>query len=138
MSGRSFDDPAIQSYLSAADVAVLAMVTGSGAPLATPMWFVVDDRELAMVSVDGLAKIRHLEREPRVSVVVEGGQRGAIDGVVLAGEMRFLDGDERAAWGQRFRAKYAPDIDRLWGGPDLPDNRRVFACTPRVVSAFGL
>lgn len=134
----SFDDPTIQAYLAGNDVAVLAMLTRSGAPLATPMWFVNDERTLAMVSVDGLAKIANLERDPRVSVVVEGGDRGSIDGVVLTGEVRFLDGDERLTWGRRFRDKYTPDIDALWGGPDMPDNRRVFSFEPRVASAFGL
>lgn len=138
MARPSFDEPSIQRYLATKDVAVLAMITPSGGPLATPMWFVHDETELAMVSVDGLAKIRHLERDPRVSVVAEGGERGAIDGVVLTGAVRFLDGDERIEWGRRFRTKYEPSIDRLWGGPDLPENRRVFAFEPNVVSAFGL
>lgn len=138
MVDQAFADPAIQRYLSGKDVMILAMLSVSGGPLATPMWFVHDDQQLAMVSVDGVAKIRHLERDPRVSVVAEGGERGAINGVVLAGEVRFLDGDERLDWGRRFRDKYKPDIERLWGGPDIPDNRRVFAFNPRVVSAFGL
>ncbi len=133
-----FSDPAVQRCLAETDVVVLALLTASGAPLATPMWFVHDETRVAMVSVDGLAKIRHLERDGRVSVVAEGGGRGAIHGVVVAGDARFVDGDERLEWGQRFREKYTPDIDRLWGGPDLPDNRKVFVFEARVVSAFGL
>lgn len=138
MVDRAFADPAIQQYLSGKDVVTLAMLTASGGPLATPMWFVNDDEQLAMVSVDGVAKIHNLERDQRVSVVAEGGERGSINGAVLTGEVRFLDGDERLEWGRRFRDKYAPDIERLWGGPTIPDNRRVFAFRPRVVSAFGL
>lgn len=138
MADQSFADDSIQQYLTGKDVAILAILTESGGPLATPMWFVNDDQELAMVSVDELAKIRYLERDPRVSVVVEGGERGAGDCVVLAGDVRFLDGDERIEWGRRFHDKYSPQIDRLWGGSDIPDNRRVFAFAPRVVSAFGL
>jgi len=133
-----FSDPAVQRCLAETDVVVLALLTASGAPLATPMWFVHDETHVAMVSVDGLAKIRHLERDGRVSVVAEGGGRGAIHGVVVAGDARFVDGDERLEWGRRFREKYTPDIDRLWGGPDLPDNRKVFVFEARVVSAFGL
>lgn len=138
MVDRDFSDPGIQRYLADKDVVVLAMLTAGGAPVATPMWFVNDDRELTMISVDGLGKIKNLERDQRVSVVAEGGERGAINGVVLNGEVRFLEGDERSEWGGRFRTKYAPEIERLWGGPDLPDNRRVFTFTPRVVSAFGI
>lgn len=138
MAERSFSDQAIQQYLSGKDVVVLAVLTPSGGPLATPMWFVHDDQELTMVSVDGLAKVRNLERDPRVSVVAEGGERGGIDGVVLTGEVRFFDGDERSEWGRRFRDKYSPNIERLWGGSEIPENRRVFGFEPRVASAFGL
>ena len=138
MTDRAFSDPAIQQYMAVKDVAILAMLTPSGGPLATPMWFVNDDEQLAMVSVDALAKIRNLERDPRVSVVAESGERGTIGGVVLTGEIRFLDGDERREWGRRFREKYSPDIERLWGGQTLPEGRRVFAFAPRVASAFGV
>ncbi len=138
MADPSFADDMIQRYLTGKDVAVLAMLTDGGGPLATPMWFVHDDRELAMVSVDRLAKVRHLERDPRVSVVVEGGGRGSGHCVVLAGEVRFLEGDERLSWGRRFHRKYSPEIERLWGGAEIPADRRVFAFGPRVVSAFGL
>lgn len=138
MADRTFSDDTIQRYLAGKDVVILAMLGRGGGPIATPMWFVHDEHELAMISVDGLGKIRNLERDPRVSVVAEGGERGAGDAVVLAGEVRFLDGDERTTWGARFRDKYAPVIDRLWGGPELPDDRRVFVFGPRVVSAFGL
>ena len=138
MADPAFADPSIQSYLTDRDVVVLAVLTPSGAPLATPMWFVQDETSLAMVSVDGLAKVRNLHRDGRVSIVAEGGERGAINGLVLAGEMRFLDGDERLEWGERFRAKYSPSIEGLWGGAALPDDRAVFNCEARVVSAFGI
>ena len=131
VADRSFADPDIQQYLASRDVVVLAMLTPSGAPLAMPMWFVHDESELIMGTVDGSAKVRHLERDPRVSVVAEGGSRAALDGVVLAGEIRFLTGDERLEWGRRFHAKYTPVVNRMWGGPDIPDNRRVFALAPR-------
>jgi hypothetical protein len=126
MTDRTFSDPAIQRYISGKEVVVLAMLTSRGGPLATPMWFVNDGEQLAMVSVVAEG-----------GEGGEGGESGAI-GVVLAGEVRFLDGDERHKWGRRFREKYSPNIERLWGGQAIPDNRRVFAFAPRVASAFGL
>lgn len=138
MANRLFSDDAIQQYMSDRDVVVLSMLTPSGAPLATPMWFVHDEHQLVMVSVDGLAKIRNLERDPRVSVVAEGGERGSINGVVLSGQVTFVDGDERKEWGERFGQKYSPEVQGLWGGQEMPDNRRVFSFAPRVSSAFGL
>ncbi len=138
MTDQLFSDEAIQQYLSDRDVVVLSMLTATGAPLATPMWFVHDEQQMVMVSVDGLAKIRNLERDQRVSVVAEGGERGSINGLVLSGQVTFIEGDDRQLWGERFGQKYSPEVQGLWGGPEMPDNRRVFGFAPRVSSAFGL
>ena len=103
-----------------------------------PMWFVHDQRLMVMLSAPGLAKIRNMERDPRVCVVAEGGPRGAPHAVVLTGEVTFFEGDERREWGDVFHAKYTPDIDRVWGGTVIPDDRFVFGFHPRVASAFGV
>lgn len=137
LSPREFSDEAIQDYLATVEVVVLATLSPSGAPLAMPMWFVNDADRLTMLSVDGLAKVRNLERDPRVCVVAEGGSRGAMHGLVLTGEIEFLTGPDRLSWGRRFHEKYQPDVDRLWGGSEIPDNRRVFAFHPRVAAVFG-
>ncbi len=134
----SFASPTVQAYLAGHDVVVLAMVTPTGSPLATPMWFVHDETSLGMVSVDGLAKIRHLQADPRVSVVAEDGGRGDSRALVLTGAVRFLAGEERVAWGERFRQKYGSAVEALWGGAAIPDNRQVFVLEPTVASAFGL
>jgi len=135
---RDFSDTEIQDYLAGVDVVVLATVSPSGAPLAMPMWFVNDSELLAMVSIDGLAKVRNLEHDPRVGVVVGGGSRGDMHGLVLSGNVEFLTGQDRLGWGRRFHEKYQPDVDRLWGGSDIPDDRVVFAFRPRVVAVFGI
>ncbi|MGK0168810.1 MAG: general stress protein 26 [Gammaproteobacteria bacterium] len=135
---HEFGDPQVQRYLEGTDTVVLALVTPLGAPFAMPMYFAHDEQALAMVSVDGLAKLRHLERDPRVCVVAEGGERGAVNGLILSGTVRFLDGRERAEWGERFAQRYAPAMERLWGEQELPANRRVFCVQPSVRSAWGL
>lgn len=138
MAQREFSETAIQGYLADTDVVVLATVGSSGAPLGMAMWFVHDTDRLVMVSVDGLAKVRNLERDPRVCVVAEGGDRDSINVLVLTGEVEFLAGEERLKWGERFREKYHPQIEALWGGSELPDSRRVFGFKPRVASAGGI
>lgn len=135
---RSFGDSDIQASLRGKDVVVLSTLTPTGSPLAMPMWFVHDEHRLVMVSAPGLAKIRNIERDPRVCVVAEGGDRGAPHGLVLTGKATFIEGDERLEWGGRFHAKYTPQIDRLWGGDIIPDNRFVFGFEPRVASAYGI
>jgi len=139
MTARSFEDADIQAVLDGKDVVVLSTLAPGGGPLAMPMWFVHDSRQLVMVSAPGLAKVRNMQRDSRVCVVAEGGSRDAPYGLVLTGDVTFVDDDaDRLAWGNRFHAKYTPVIDRLWGGSDMPDNRLVFGFEPRVTSAYGI
>jgi PPOX class probable F420-dependent enzyme len=133
------DDPRIQSYLAGKDVVLLGTVSASGAPLVTPMWFLHDADAITMISVDGLAKVKNLRRDPRVCVVAESGTRGDIRSVTISGRVAFLgDTPERRALAERFHAKYRPDLERLWGGRTMPSNRVMFRITPARVRGRGL
>jgi len=138
MVQREFSESAIQDYLADTDVVFLATVGSGGAPLGMAMWFVHDIDRLVMVSVDGLAKVRNIERDPMVSVVAESGGRGSIAVLAMAGEAEFMSGEERLKWGERFRQKYDPHMEGIWGGPALPEDRRVFGLRPRILSALGI
>lgn len=132
-------DARIQAFLATKDVVVLSTVQPDGAPLAMPMWFLHDGASLVMISVDGLAKVRNLKSDPRVSVVAEAGTRRDIRGVTVRGRAEFLvDGPERRALIERFHAKYDPDLARLWGGPAMPPNRVMFRIVPERVQSWGL
>jgi nitroimidazol reductase NimA-like FMN-containing flavoprotein (pyridoxamine 5'-phosphate oxidase superfamily) len=132
-------DERIQRYLATKDVVVLATVLPSGAPLATAMWFLHDQGWLTMISVDGLAKVEALRREPRVCVVAESGARGDIRNVTVQGRVEFLgDTPERRALAERFLAKYHPDLERLWSGRVMPGNRVMFRIVPARVKTHGL
>ena len=97
MSGAArLADAAIQAFLAAQEVVTLATVQPDGSPLAMPMWHLPDGDTLVMISVDGLAKVRNLRRDPRVCVVAEAGTRGDVRGVAIQGRVEFLaDGPER-------------------------------------------
>ena len=132
-------DPRIQAFLATKDVVLLATVQPDGAPLAMPMWFLHDATSIIMLSVDGLAKVRNLQRDPRVCVVAEAGPRRDIRGVTVRGRAGFLaDGPERRALVERFHAKYDPDLARLWGGTAMPANRVMFRIVPEHVRSWGL
>ncbi|MBI1845963.1 MAG: pyridoxamine 5'-phosphate oxidase family protein [Candidatus Rokubacteria bacterium] len=132
-------DPQIQAFLATKDVVVLATVRPDGGPLAMPMWFVHDAEAVTMLSVNGLAKIANMQRDPRVCVVAEAGTRGDVRGVTVVGRAAFLaDSPERRALVERFHAKYDPHLVRLWNGRAMPANRVMFRITPDRVGAWGL
>lgn len=132
-------DARVQAYLATKEVAILATVNPDGSPLAMPMWFLHDPASLTMLSVDGLAKVRNLRRDPRVCVVAESGTRGDIRGVAVRGRVEFLDDSpERRALVERFHTKYDPNLAKLWNGRLMPPNRVMFRIVPAHVRAWGL
>jgi PPOX class probable F420-dependent enzyme len=133
-------DSRIQRFLATKEVVVLSTLQPSGAPLAMPMWFLHTPEALYMISVTGLQKVRNLQRDPRVCVVAEAGNRGAeIRGVIVQGRAEFVDdpGQRRPIVEQLLR-KYEPDLMRLWGGPAMPQNRVLFRIVPTQVRSWGL
>jgi PPOX class probable F420-dependent enzyme len=135
----ALDDPKVQQFLSTKEVVLLATVQPDGAPLAMPMWFLHDPASLTMISVDGLAKVRNLRRDPRVCVVAEAADARGIRGVTVRGRAEFLaDTPERRALADRFLEKYAPRLESLWAGRTMPPNRVMFRIAPEKVSAWGL
>jgi PPOX class probable F420-dependent enzyme len=132
-------DPKVQAYLGPKDVVLLATVNPDGSPLAMPMWFLPDDTSLVMISVDGLAKVRNLRRDPRVAVVAESGGRGDIRGVAVRGRAQFVtDPGEQRALADRLLAKYDPHLAKLWNGRQMPPNRVMFRIVPGHVRPWGL
>jgi len=133
-------DERIKRYLGTKEVVVLATLGADGAPLAMPMWFLHDADAIAMISVDGLQKVRNLRRDPRVAVVAESvGAAGDISGVTVRGRAEFLDeSPERRALTERFLAKYHPRLERLWAGRTMPANRVMFRIAPGQVRSWGL
>jgi PPOX class probable F420-dependent enzyme len=133
-------DAHIQGFLATKEVVVLSTIQRSGAPLAMPMWFLLTPEALYMISVDGLQKVRNLQRDPRVCVVAESGNRGvAIRGVVIQGHVDFVEEPEQQLpIVERLLQKYDPDLGRLWGGRAMPPNRVLFRIEPERVRSWGL
>jgi nitroimidazol reductase NimA-like FMN-containing flavoprotein (pyridoxamine 5'-phosphate oxidase superfamily) len=104
------------------------------------MWFFHTPEALYMISVVGLQKVRNLQRDPRVCVVAEAGNRGAeIRGVIVQGRAEFVDDPEqRRPIVEQLLRKYDPDLTRLWGGPAMPANRVLFRIAPTQVRSWGL
>ncbi len=133
-----FDDAA-QRFLATKEIAILATLQRDGSPLAMPMWFLHDADKITMISVDGLQKVKNLRRDPRVCVVVETADKGGNRGVIVQGEVKFLDDSpERRALATRFLDKYAPRLAKLWSGTSMPPNRVMFEIAPTKLRTWGL
>ena len=132
-------DGRIQTFLAGRQVMVLATVQPDGAPLAMPMWFIHDPASLTMITVADTQKVRNLRRDPRVCVVAEGGETGAVQGVSVHGLAEFLpESAERRALTERLVEKYAPYLERRWKGRSMPPDRLMFRIVPSRVGSWGL
>lgn len=132
--------PHVRRLLAGKDVVVLATLQPDGAPLATPMWFLLEEDALVMVSVDDTQKVRNIRRDERVCVVAEGGLRGeGIHGVSVRGRAEVVrDPAERHRLVDRLLDKYQPQLERIWGGRAMPPDRVLFRIVPSRVRSWGL
>lgn len=87
----------IDAFLRGARTIILCSIGADGVPHPMPMWFgVEDDGAVVMTTFAKSQKVRNLEREPRVSLLVEDGEEYAkLRGVVLYGRAA-LDPDREA------------------------------------------
>ena len=132
-------DAGLQQFLASKAVVVLATIQADGSPLATAMWFLHDADALTMISVADTQKVRNLRRDPRVSVVAEGGTGSDISGVTIQGRAGFLDESaERRSLVDRLLAKYHPHLERRWGSRTMPHDRVMFRIEPTRVTSWGL
>src|SRR5271156_2267157 len=58
-----------------AQTGILTTLRRGGMPIALPVWFVVEDRTVAMMTPAGTKKIARVQHDPRASFLVESGER---------------------------------------------------------------
>jgi len=61
------------AFLRETRIAKLATLNGDGSPNVVPIWFEWDGREALLFTARGSAKVRRIERDPRVALTVEEG-----------------------------------------------------------------
>ena len=66
---------AAREFLNEKRFAVLATINKDGTPQQTVMWYELQGDEIMMNTARGRLKDRNLDRDPRISVCVEDGQR---------------------------------------------------------------
>ena len=82
----------VQAFLEEGRTLLVASLHCDGRPHLVPMWYVVEDGKVAFRSFTRSQKIVNLQRDPRVSVLVETGEAYAeLRGVMVEGLARLVD-----------------------------------------------
>ena len=75
-----------------AHTGILTTLRRDGMPIALPVWFVVDDRSVALMTPAGTNKIARIRHDPRASFLVESGEQYAeLRGVHLTGRVKAVE-----------------------------------------------
>ncbi len=78
--------------VGAAHTGILTTLRQDGMPIALPVWFVVDDRTVAMMTPAGTKKIARVRHDPRASFLVDSGQRWVeLRAVHLTGRVEIVE-----------------------------------------------
>ena len=94
----------------------MTTVTPGGAPLPSPVWFIWDGEETAVVySLPG-ARVRNIEANPRVTLNFAGNGKGG-DIVVLSGRAAVAEEWPAHAW-LEYVEKYSSGFQRLGLTPE--------------------
>ena len=90
----------------------LVTVDGRGTPQPILVWFLWDGESVLIYSKPGQAKLRNIERNPRVALHLDSDRRGG-DVVVVTGEARVDSNARPAAQVEGYVSKYARSIRRI-------------------------
>jgi PPOX class probable F420-dependent enzyme len=95
--------------VGAAHTGILTTLRRDGMPIALPVWFVVDDRSIALMTPAGTKKIARIRHDPRASFLVESGEQYTeLRGVHLTGRVELVEDAAAISWIEAaVNAKYA-------------------------------
>jgi PPOX class probable F420-dependent enzyme len=82
------------AVLAAAHTGILTTLTADGTPISLPMWFVAMDERIYVITPEATKKVARVQRNPRVSFLVESGVRWSeLEAVHVTGRARVVDDD---------------------------------------------
>lgn len=103
------------ALLEDAYVVWMTTVRPNGQPQSSPVWFVVDDDEFLIYSLDGTARTRNIVANPKVSLNLD--SNAGADVVAIEGVARIVDGPPSTEH-DAYQAKYLEGIGRIGHTPE--------------------
>jgi len=91
MGGRNLSDEETESMLQESRIAVICSQNKNGTIHAMPVWFKYIDDEIVVLTPSDSRKARNLERDNRVTVLIE--ERGPVRGLMIYGKAEIDRGD---------------------------------------------
>ncbi len=121
----------IKVFLAEQKVCRMATVDKSGMPHVIPMWYVIVDGDIYVETTGTTKKVRNVESNGKVSLVVDAGEfLYDYRGVMMQGKMELVN--DKALF-KRFREAYA---QRYFGSDEHPGYRFLTGIPNRVLLKF--
>jgi len=96
----------------------LTTTGADGTPQPNPVWFLWDNDSVLIYSLPNAARIRNIERNPRVALNFDGNGRGG-DIIIIVGEARINPDELPADQMVAYTEKYNDFIERSFGTPAI-------------------
>ncbi len=135
MSKPPLPDEAVE-VLSRPNPCVMATLRSDGAPVSTPTWYVWDNGRVLISLDEGRVRLKHLRRDPRVSLTVLDGDAWYTHVTLIGRVVEMYDDEGLAdidriaehytgkAYPNRVRARVSAwiEVDRWHGWGELKDS----------------
>lgn len=112
--------PTLQTFCEQAELLRLAYLDRTGSPRVVPLWFVLIDGHYYIGTGSASPKWRAMQRDARISWVVDGGTRGHYQGASMRGRA-----EEVHETSERTRA-YEALGEKYFDAPDHAEFIRIF------------
>lgn len=126
---------AIEAFVRTPNLhAIVGTIRRDGAPQLSPVWYLYEDGKILFNIPVGSAKHRNMERDPRISVCVDGG-RADVRTVIFYGTAELRPSDEELGY-RIVRAYYPTDEDAraYYDSIEGQETRLVVLAPERIVS----
>ena len=109
--------PHVEERLRSDEMIWLTSVRPDGRPHSIPVWFLWESATLLIFSKPNTQKIRNLQRNPHITLALDGTKQG-VDVVIVEGEAELLSEPSRNMTVPAYFSKYAASIKNMGVDPE--------------------